>query len=344
MPSCAKTRGAAVHLERVAGLESQWTPPSGPRPCSRCGSEGRGACAPGPLRTAGVRFANLAAGLTPPSFVGRGGMGRALAEHGLVRLVGPEPKSCPTPTDAGWVRALQASPRLLARAARANGLQEAPAASQRATQTQATPWVPRMSDPLRVRVCHAKRSAHRARDSVRSNRLLALVSDRAETPRPTNSSPPATNSASTRAKRGWGWPLWRRLAWYRLAWNPRIDRKRQATLAPGKRRSAAKPNGSSGCDGFVLSGGSTRGIPHAGSPPLRAAGLLSHGADRGPGGSGAPTPKTLAERLALVTLGQRGAEPLRSYHFLLGDRADPAAGASFGGPHAPCRREASTPN
>ena len=69
----------------------------------------------GPAGEAGVAFANLAAGAEPASFVGRGGLGAAFADHGLKALaVVCEPVEARH--DGALARALSASPRLAARA------------------------------------------------------------------------------------------------------------------------------------------------------------------------------------------------------------------------------------
>tara|TARA_R110002126_G_scaffold105905_9_gene240586 strand:- start:31316 stop:33349 length:2034 start_codon:yes stop_codon:yes gene_type:complete len=76
-----------------------------------------GPCAvlrPGPAAEAGVPFANLAAGGDPASFTGRGGVGRALAERGLAAIVVTAPPIPDRPVPE-LTAALLASPRLEAR-------------------------------------------------------------------------------------------------------------------------------------------------------------------------------------------------------------------------------------
>ncbi|HPF14723.1 MAG: hypothetical protein H6829_00105 [Planctomycetes bacterium] len=71
---------------------------------------------PGPAAHAGTRFANLCAGSEPASFVGRGGMGYAFAQRGLAALmITAEPVPDREELD-GWVELLLRSPRLVARA------------------------------------------------------------------------------------------------------------------------------------------------------------------------------------------------------------------------------------
>jgi aldehyde:ferredoxin oxidoreductase len=70
----------------------------------------------GPAARLGVRFANLANEARPPSFVGRGGLGRVLAELGLDALqVTSEPTE--PRVDADWTARLARSPRLVQRGA-----------------------------------------------------------------------------------------------------------------------------------------------------------------------------------------------------------------------------------
>ncbi len=68
----------------------------------------------GPAAQAGVRHAHLAAGHDPPSFVGRGGLGRALAQHGLLGVFAQAQPVASKPS-AELSRALLESPRLLER-------------------------------------------------------------------------------------------------------------------------------------------------------------------------------------------------------------------------------------
>lgn len=68
----------------------------------------------GPAARAGIRHAHLAAGHDPPSFVGRGGLGRALAQHGLLGIhVLAEP--VPSGSSPVLSQSLTQSPRLQAR-------------------------------------------------------------------------------------------------------------------------------------------------------------------------------------------------------------------------------------
>lgn len=70
----------------------------------------------GPAADRGVRFANLANESDPPSFVGRGGLGLALAELGLKAVhVAAEPVGATG--DADWTARLARSPRLIQRGA-----------------------------------------------------------------------------------------------------------------------------------------------------------------------------------------------------------------------------------
>ncbi len=78
----------------------------------------------GPAGERGVPYANLASGALPQSFVGRGGLGAALAAHGLKALVIRAPPAAATlsmheglPKEAELARRLRASPRLAARSA-----------------------------------------------------------------------------------------------------------------------------------------------------------------------------------------------------------------------------------
>jgi hypothetical protein len=72
--------------------------------------------AAGPAADRGVRFANLANESDPPSFVGRGGLGLALAELGVKAVhVGAEPVAAAG--DPEWTTRLARSPRLIQRGA-----------------------------------------------------------------------------------------------------------------------------------------------------------------------------------------------------------------------------------
>jgi aldehyde:ferredoxin oxidoreductase len=71
----------------------------------------------GPAGEAGVGWANLAAGDSPASFVGRGGLGALLAEHGLKAVVVTSPPVEPGASGAPLAARLVTSPRLVERAA-----------------------------------------------------------------------------------------------------------------------------------------------------------------------------------------------------------------------------------
>lgn len=71
----------------------------------------------GPAAEAGVRWANLAAGTEPASYVGRGGLGSLLAAHGIKAVAVTTPVRPGEPMGAQLVERLISSPRLIARAA-----------------------------------------------------------------------------------------------------------------------------------------------------------------------------------------------------------------------------------
>jgi|GEM_PF-733827 len=87
---------------------------------ARCGPGATLAC--GPAGERGVDFASLASG-SPPSFVGRGGLGRVLGDLGLVAVHLAAPAVAPV-ADPALERLLRASPRLVERA-RGGGFEQA---------------------------------------------------------------------------------------------------------------------------------------------------------------------------------------------------------------------------
>ncbi|MFT5197426.1 MAG: aldehyde:ferredoxin oxidoreductase [Planctomycetota bacterium] len=105
---------SGFHLESVPGVKSMGT-----RRSARELRERFGDCSvlrPGPAAHAGVRWSNLCAGQEPASFVGSGGLGAVLASMGLAALV-----VCAEPVEPareldGWLQSLVRSPRLIARA------------------------------------------------------------------------------------------------------------------------------------------------------------------------------------------------------------------------------------
>lgn len=71
----------------------------------------------GPAAVRGVSFANLAVGAAPPSFVGRGGLGATLAGLGVEAIVVEAGEVEPDASAREWVELLADSPRLRERAA-----------------------------------------------------------------------------------------------------------------------------------------------------------------------------------------------------------------------------------
>ncbi len=282
-----------VFLETVPGLESV---DSTERPAVISQALGAGeVLRPGPAAHGGVRFANLSAGSEPPSFVGRGGLGRAMAELGLSAWLVQASPVLDQPEE-GWVQALLQSPRLVARAA-GERLQEAPEASWQATQTESRHGCRGCPTPCGFTFRTEKRRRTGARFSALEP-LLPLVSDRGE--ETAHELLAACNALGIDAREaGMGLAGLAPLHWpaggSEQEW---VQRLRKLCLE-------AQPSPS-----FRL------GVAH-----MVAKGELP-----------APTPvaqgeaqrqvRSVAERVA-AHLGQRGSEPLRSYGFLVGDRADP---------------------
>jgi hypothetical protein len=69
----------------------------------------------GPAAEAGLQSAALGAGVHPTSFTGRGGLGRALCERGIIAIVVRGPRVRAAPADE-WLELLARSPRLIERA------------------------------------------------------------------------------------------------------------------------------------------------------------------------------------------------------------------------------------
>ncbi|MEY2786399.1 MAG: hypothetical protein RL277_2611 [Planctomycetota bacterium] len=91
----------------------------------------------GPAAEAGLSSAALGAGVQPTSFTGRGGLGRALCERGLVAIVVRGPRVRATPA-ADWLELLARSPRLIERAQ--SGTLESALALALEAEQQPTPF------------------------------------------------------------------------------------------------------------------------------------------------------------------------------------------------------------
>lgn len=287
-----------IALEAVPGLEAVTSAERVPLLEQRFGPGE--VLRPGPAAHAGVRFANLSAGSDPPSFVGRGGLGAALADLGVSAwLVQAEPVSDhdPDANESSWVRALMQSPRLLARAA-GERLQEAPAASWQATQTEGKHGCRGCPTPCGFTFRTEKQARTGARFSALEP-LLRLVSDRGE----------GTAHELLAACNALG-----------------IDAREAGTALAGL-APRLWPQGGSEQDwierlhALCLEGAAPAAF-RRGVAALVEAGELAPDTDQVSQGEAHRAPRSIAERIAAYG-GQRGAEPLRSYNFLLGDRADP---------------------
>lgn len=112
-------RGGA-RLERVEGIGGR-SPAERIAACTRALGPGATLCR-GPAGERGVAFASLASG-SPPSFVGRGGLGAVLGALGLAAVHVTAPAVAPV-HDTELDRLLRASPRLVERA-RSGGFEQA---------------------------------------------------------------------------------------------------------------------------------------------------------------------------------------------------------------------------